>query len=490
MAAVSGSTVLQELDSGLSSLRSDLRSMDSAVMDSGMRMQELGEAKLALYKRLARHRLAQLERGDVIRGLDTVSHYIHDLLGRRESEHRSLLSAIRDAEARLEDLEAQRDQLRMDVESADTALDEREADVQARLENDPAYNAQLERAREADAVADQAETKMQDAVDDRNSKGKPYETDTLFMYLWRRSYGTSEYRSNPLTKLLDGWVARLCDYDKSRPNYWMLNEIPRRLESHAERERASADAEFEKLKQIEATTAEEMGVSRLRQNLEAKEQSLAELDESIASVEGEIAELGTERARYASGEDELMTQALDRIAAEMKADGIEALRRRAALTPDHRDDLIVQEIADVDDRLEFLLEEHRDRQKVHRRRTQKVRELERLRQKFKQRGYDDMRSIFMDGTAVAGALQQFLGGLLDGDDLWRIIARTHRLRQVRARPNFGSGGFPHRRGSWRRPRSASPFPRPQLPRGGGLRFPSGGGLRRPGGGGFSTGGGF
>ena len=91
MAAVSGSTVLRELDSGLSALRGDLRSMDSAVTDSGMRMQELGEAKLALYKRLARHRLAQLERGDVIRGLDTVSHYIHDLLGRRESEHRSLL---------------------------------------------------------------------------------------------------------------------------------------------------------------------------------------------------------------------------------------------------------------------------------------------------------------------------------------------------------------------------------------------------------------
>jgi hypothetical protein len=74
--------------------------------------------------------------------------------------------------------------------------------------------------------------------------------------------------------------------------------------------------------------------------------------------------------------------------------------------------------------------------------------------------------------------------------LWRIIARSHRLRQVRTRPTFGSGGFPHRRGSWRRPRSASPFPRPQLPSGGGFRFPSGGGLRRPGGGGFSTGGGF
>ena len=490
MAAVSGSSVLRELDSGLSSLRGDLRSMDSAVTESGLRMQELGDAKLALYKKLARHRLAQLERGDVIRGLDTVSQQIHELLDRRDSEHRSLVGAIGDAEARLESLEAERERLHADVEAAEAALDEQEAEVQARLEDDPAYNEQLERAHGADAVADQAETKTQDAIDDRNAKGKPYETDKLFMYLWRRGYGTSGYAANPLARLLDGWVAGLCDYDKARPNYWMLNEIPKRLRAHAESARATADAEFEELKQIEAAAAEELGVVRLQRDLDAKEKSLAELDDSIAAIERDIAELGTERSRFASGEDELMTQALDRLAAEMKADGVDALRRRAALTPDHDDDLIVQDIADVDDRLELLIEEYRDRQKIHRRRTQKVRELERLRQDFKQRGYDDMRSVFMDGSAVSGALQQFLRGLLDDDDLWRIIARSHRLRQVRARPTFGSGGFPHRRGSWRPPRSGPPFPRPRLPRGGGIRFPTGGGRRRPGGGGFSTGGGF
>ena len=490
MAAISGSTVLRELDSGLSSLRGDLRSMDSAVTESGLRMQQLGEAKLALYKKLAQHRLAQLERGDVIRGLDTVSHRIHDLLDEREHAHRSLIEAIHDAETRLARLEADRDQQRKNVEAADAALDEQEEAVQARLEDDPAYGAQLEVAHEADAVADQAETKTQDALDDRNAKGKPYEADVLFMYLWRRGYGTSEYSANPLARLLDAWVAKLCDYDKARPNYWMLNEIPKRLKAHAEIARAKADEEFERLKQIEVAAAEEMGVPRLQQDLDAKEQSLAEVDDSIATLERDIAELGTERTRYASGEDDLMARALDHLATEMKSDGIDALRRRAALTPDHDDDLIVQDLADIDDRLELLIEEHRDRQKVHRRRTQKVRELERLRHNFKQRGYDDMRSVFTDGSAISGALQQFLRGLLDDEDLWRIIARSHRLRQVRARPTFGSGGFPHRNGSWRRPRSASPFPRPRLPSGGGFRLPPGGGLRRPGGGGFSTGGGF
>ena len=40
--------------------------------------------------------------------------------------------------------------------------------------------------------------------------------------------------------------------------------------------------------QVEAATAEAMGVPSLQQDLDAKELSLAELDDSIATVEGEI----------------------------------------------------------------------------------------------------------------------------------------------------------------------------------------------------------
>ena len=70
-------------------------------------------------------------------------------------------------------------------------------------------------------------------LEDKRVKGEPYENDKLFMYLWRRGFGTSEYSANPFTRMLDRWVARKCRYDKARPNYWMLNEIPKRLEAHA-----------------------------------------------------------------------------------------------------------------------------------------------------------------------------------------------------------------------------------------------------------------
>jgi DNA repair exonuclease SbcCD ATPase subunit len=490
MTAVSGSTILRELDGGLASLRQDVHLLDSAIAESGHRMRELGEIKLGLYKKLAEQRLVQLERGDLVSGLDSVSHEIMDLLERREREHRKLLEEIENQESRLDTIEVQREQYREQVDNAALELDEAEADVQERLENDAEYAIQLERTHKADAIADEAERKMQDAMDDKEIKGKPFESDTLFMYLWKRQYGTSGYSANPVSRMLDGWVAKLCGYDKARPNYWMLNEIPVRLKAHAEAARARADREFEDLKALEAAMAESMGLPRLNEELDAREQALEACDESISTIEKKIAELGEERSRFASGKDRLMVQALERLAAEMKSDGIRALRKQAASTPGAEDDRIVEDIADVDRRLDDLEEEYRDRQKIYSRRDRKVRDLESLRHKFKRRGYDDMRSVFRNGSAVAAALQQFLGGLLDDDDLWRVIARSHRLRQVRSRPGFGSGGFPRHRGTWRLPRSGAGWKLPPIGTGGGLRFPSGGGSRRRGGGGFSTGGGF
>lgn len=502
MAAMSGKKVLGELDHGLSTLRNELRSMDSEIADSGRTLRELGDAKLTLYRRLAEHHLAQVERGDVIRGLDSLSHRIRDLLDRREREHRALLGELGEVEAKLTALETRREGQRERAEAAAAALDAREAEVQERLENDPAYQEQLRLAHESDVVADQAEAKTQDAVNDQKTKGEPYEADKLFMYLWGRGYGTSAYAANPVTRFLDRWVAKLCGYDKARPNYWMLNEIPRRLRAHAEHERARSDAEFEKLEQLEFAAAEEMGVTGLQQALDAAETALAEIDESVASVEERIAALGDLRSRFTAGDDELMTTALDELAGEMESDGINALRRQASLTPEPDDDRIVRDIVDVDERLDQLDQAVHDRKKVYARHMDKARELESLRRKFKRLGYDDMRSEFTDAAAVTGALAQFLQGLLDDEDLWRLLARSRKLKKLRADPTFGTGGFPHRPGTWRWPRPGTPFPGPSFPgtgspfprmprpRRGGFGIPSGGGFRKPGGGGFSTGGGF
>src|SRR5690606_39880570 len=101
-------------------------------------------------------------------------------------------------------LEAERETADADVERAAAAVDDAEAATQERLRSQPAYQRQLERAREAERVAVHADEKATLSEQEQDAKGKAYRDDPLFMYLWKRRYGTSEYRAGggPFAPLL------------------------------------------------------------------------------------------------------------------------------------------------------------------------------------------------------------------------------------------------------------------------------------------------
>lgn len=77
-----------------------------------------------------------------------------------------------------------------------------------------------------------ANRRLVQALRNQSDKGKAYENDPLFLYLWRAGWGTSEYSGRGIVRLIDGWVARLSRFEKARTAYWLLNEIPQRLQKH------------------------------------------------------------------------------------------------------------------------------------------------------------------------------------------------------------------------------------------------------------------
>jgi len=105
-----------------------------------------------------------------------------------------------------------------------------------------------------------------------------------------------------------------------------------------------------------------------------------------------------------------------------------------------------------------------------------MQELEDVRRRFKAERYDSPHSGFGNAAMLVMLLNQFLQGAASSGDLWRTIERSQRYRRKTSNPDFGSGGFPQRRGTWNVP----------FPRGGGSRRGGFGGGK----GGFRTGGGF
>jgi len=482
----SGRQTLSSIDQGIRLVHDQIREIDEQIREGGTDLAALQEQQAERYKRMAAIRLDQVISGELSSEIDTAGRRVRELLEQRLQAQSSLGDQIDEAFSELEAMQLERERLEVQVEQASGVLDQAEAEVQERLARDEAYLAQLEAAREADRIAEHAEEKTSRAKESRQSKGRPYQDDPLFAYLWARGYGTSAYSASPLIRYLDKWVARLCNYHDARPNYAMLVDIPKRLDEHAQRVRSVADTEFDRLKEIEESVAAAEGVPALRQDVDQAQSNLDKADLGIESVENKIRDMEQVRTRYAGGDDEYLKEAIDVLSDAFEREKLPTLYRYARATATAEDDLLVQELEAGGGRARAIRASLAEHKRVRERHLDRLQKLEDVRRQFKRQRYDNTHSEFGNAALVAMILNQFLRGTATSDELWQTIEREQRHRRGRANPDFGSGGFGRRQGSWHIP------------------FPTGGGMGRGGwggtggsgaggmggGGGFRTGGGF
>src|SRR5690606_13052948 len=282
---LSGRETLASIDEALGKLRRETDTLDAGFQKAGAELAKARQRQLGLYARIARVRLAELERGGLADTLEDADRRVADIPDARQAAQAELAEEIAEAEARLAELERERAAREAEAAAAAEALDAAEADAQRRLEGDEEYRAKLAAAERSDAVADQAEEKARAAEADRVEKGRPYEADRVFAYLWERGFGTQRYRAWPVTRLLDGWAARSIDFESQRRNYHLLTEIPARLAEHAAAMREIAERDIEAARALERRAAEAAGVPEREREREAAERRVAEADKAIEAQE-------------------------------------------------------------------------------------------------------------------------------------------------------------------------------------------------------------
>jgi chromosome segregation ATPase len=489
---LTGRDTLNHLSTTLRSARSELERLDRELQATSNSVAVNQQHQAHALRRMALTRLDAIRQGDVVERIDSADHEVQKVLHRRQDAIVELNERVSAATNSLLVLEERRDSLHDEVDTAAQALAEREADVQTALDSDAGFQAQLDVTREADAIAISAAEKAQVALEDRRDKGQPYESDELFIYLWNRGYGTSEYRANPLARSLDAWIARLCKYHDARPNYWLLLEIPKRLKEHAGRKRADADGELDALQTLEEIAAREGRVHTAKSSLVKLEQSQDEFDATIAQSEAELHALQSEQSQYAAGDDTYIAECLSLFAETLRRSDVEDLTRLARSTMTPEDDAIVDDLRQLRRDNSDLQNELDRNRNLHQEHLRRVQELEKVRQQFKRNRYDDLRSGFDNGDLIVTMMRQVLGGAIRGGALWDVLRQYQRYRDVAgAWPDFGSGGIartgrrpPAHRPTWHWPGRTSSSRR------GGFKLPRAPKAPRRGRGGFRTGGSF
>jgi hypothetical protein len=482
---ISGRQTLDGITRALKEERARLQDADRRIKTASERIVAIDAARAKEVAALARVHVGHLAAG-AADALDAGDARVVAILRRRADEREGLEAKLAQIDADAERHAAERAHLEDALEAATAALDAAEAETQARLEGDEAYRAQRDRAVAAERTARHADEKAQQSEEERIQKGRAYEADPIFLYLWRRAYGTPAYRAWPLTRWLDGKVARLIGYDGARANYARLVDLPVRLREHADAKAAAADAEYEALRRLDEEARVADGVDALERDRAAADTVLATHDAAAADLESTRRTTFEALERIDLGEDAAYAEAVDHLATELGRADVQALRREALATPYPEDDVIVGRLLDLEAERSRLATEVEDLKGVAEQNRARVRELEGLRRDFTSRRFDEPGSGFPDGDLVTSMLSQFLRGAATREVLWRVLEGQRRSTTRRSNPTFGSGGFG--RGS---PWGGGPLTGSSGRSGGGRARGGVGGARPSGtlsGGGFRTGG--
>jgi hypothetical protein len=435
-------------------------SLKSAIADAERLRKERGEA----LRELARVKLDEIAAGRLVSNLDAGERRAVQLL----DDYRLRIAGIAERRERLlkelESAQSGRDAAARLVEEALAAVEAVRAEAERKVQAVAAWREAKAASDAANDVASEAEKKAATSEAELGAKRKPYDDDPLFIYLWKRGFGTSRYQSGNLVRFMDRMVADFIDFAGVRPNYAALIEIPLRLREHATAKRALAAERLAELSRIERHAMVEAGIEPKEQALVEVRHRLAAADTTLDEKHGLLRQVDSERnALVAGGGSPAYEEALSVIAAADAKDQVAQLYLEARRTATSADDSIVRKLESLDARMERTDAEVSDLRRTASDLAKRRIEVERVRDRFRGAGYDHPHGTFGNDADIANALGRVLAGTIGGQILWDILRGGYTTRGPEGRPDFGY------------PNSPFPFPIP----GGGNRGSWGGEWRDP-----------
>lgn len=444
-AMISGRETLDSIEQALKEVSETVDRLNGELDQTNQDKAKLIAQRLEAFQGLARFRTELALVDGVIDEADQLSGQVRTILQVRQKT----LESLKERQARAEN---ERAQLLDRQKSADAEIERLEEELDAHgkrarqiLASDPAYSGHAKRHEELEGMVAKASEKAEKSRAEDAKKGAPYRDDPLFMYLWERKYGASDYDKTGIIRALDEWVARLIGYQDARANFAILTQIPERLAAHVERLRQAAQTEREALDVIEAAKIKELAGADLPEKLRAAHLQRSKETAALEHLNAELLETGNQLKLYAEGLDQSFQDAVEKTAAFLNSQTLSALLTEARRTPDVSDDEFVALIGKLADELAALERIAKTKREALDAAFARKQELLRIASEFRRSRYDRPGSVFEPGAGGEVLLKLLLEGAINAAEYW---ARTRRGQRWRGRPadsyrrseNFPMGG--------------------------------------------------
>lgn len=423
---VPGPIVHQQLIQAYHEAQHRLESARGQIAAAGAELGQLSAGKGDALLELARHYLPALTRQAVEITWAEARDGVLDVLQRKET-HATRLAA------ELEQLDRQRHASEAELTNVNTRLDaanERQERltqaVSEALSTDAAFADSANRAAEAEASLQRAEANLDEIEQDALGKLPSYEQSALFMYLYRRQFGTPQYRSRGYTRSLDQWLSRYIGYPEARKGYEFLKSTPQHMREVIADDRLALNTVLDELERRRDAVAQELGLTDTIAEVHSLTDQRAQLVESLAELERRTQTLQSERLQVDDPRGHYYHEAIERFRAMLAKADPRALAEQAKLTATTQDDAIVDRLQGLHTEMEHVSEQVRQRQQTVARLTQHLQAVGTIINRFRAAGFESQRSEFDDAVDVAGELHAALESQADYEGLWQRLRRAQR----------------------------------------------------------------
>ncbi|MBR0905544.1 hypothetical protein [Bradyrhizobium liaoningense] len=438
---ISGQQALRQIEQAAAEIRSQENAVATGLRSADEVIVRLQADRAALVRQLAQVRLDALQKEKIVAQLDRAERQALELLADDRRRLDDLSARLTDAEKATDVAEAERHAALTRVTEALEAVEGLQASVEPKVRGSTEWIAQKGAVDRASAVTDASDGKAKASEADREAKRMPYESDPLFMYLWNRKFGTSEYRSGFFVRFFDRKVANLVSYASARTNYTMLNEIPARLRQHADDCKTTLDSEKTKLVEIEQTGLRAAGSAPLEETLAKARTEFTAAEQRLGQAQAEMKACEDERQNALTGDSmSAYRRAIDLMVEADEQQDIRQLTKEAAQTRTTEDDALVNQIGQVDKALASAQAEtgklRRKAQVIAQHRS----EIELQRDQFRRQGYDNPMGRFNNDSIIGEVLGGIVKGAVQGAVLGNVLQGGYSRRPPRADSGFGGGG--------------------------------------------------
>ncbi len=444
---ISGRKTLASIERAIDDIQRSEKRIQQELENANNKRIELEGKRTATIRELAELQIKNALADGIIDDVDRLAQRVKTMLIARNKT----ISAIK---SRLEEIQLERQNNLKDCEQINSRIDELEEQLdvlaeqaQTELKDFADYTTTLEGIKQLQSTYYKAREKTEQAKENRKLKGKAYQDDPLFMYLWRRKFGSQEYKANRLTRYFDKKISQLVGYNDARANYAVLLEIPVRLEEHLNRLGDKKDLQQSKLDTIIADKIKQLAGRDLYNELKTARETEKSFHQEAEHLGAELSEITGQMNLYVEGQDHIFKKAIDITAEFIEQDNLEELRRLARQTRTAQDDEIIAALRSIDRDDSELQREISVKKLELGRLFDRKQELIQIAADFRRSHYDDPGSIFDQSGNLEIVLEELLRGAITGADYWTRAQRHHRWRDRPADPYRRQSPFPPLGGS-------------------------------------------